>query len=255
MINFAQDVLGYKMMTSVYMCAHRLLLGSKSLAERERRLINCYCTFDKATAFEAAPPPWGVGTLWRKKPNRTFGKATAFAAAPPPWGVGTFWRRRSSFCRTSSCGTIGSNYVCYLLNECVYTVTTRYRYTSQTVAQCTLPGQPNNQLLSVQHHSLTYVPAVFWSVPRCLESLPLSAEQLSLWPPTLHSAWSLSEHLLCNITVIPTELNTWRLWISTFFPWITSSFSRRVLSFSRRVVSFSNYIETKVLPLTKRLPV
>ncbi len=103
----------------------------KSLAVCERMFINCY---------------------------RTFGKATAFSAAPPPWGVGTLWRRRSSFCRTSSCGTIGSNYVCYLLNQCVYTVTTRYRYTSQTVAQCTLPGQPNNQCLDqflvVSNHSL-----------------------------------------------------------------------------------------------------
>ncbi len=149
MINFAQDVLGYKMMTSVYMCAHRLHLGSKYLAEW---FINCYCTF---------------------------GKATAFAAAPPPWGVGTLWRRRSSFCRTSSCGTIGSNYVCHLLNECVHTVTNRYRYVHLSNSGPVHPSRSTQQPAAIC--SLTYVPAVFGSVPRCLESLPLSAEQLSLY--------------------------------------------------------------------------
>ncbi len=109
-------------------------------------------------------------------------KATAFPAAPPPWGMGTLWRRRLSFCRTSSCGTIGSNYVIHLLNIWRYTVTTGYRYTVALV----YPSK-------------------------------------SIQQPALY---------LLSITVIPTELNTWSLWMPTFFSWMTSSFSRRVLSFS-----------------------
>ncbi len=40
----------------------------------------------------------------------TFGTAMGFAAAPPPWGLGTLWRWRSSFCRTTSCGGIGKSW-------------------------------------------------------------------------------------------------------------------------------------------------